>query len=74
MIWWHRRLNFDQIYDILPQYFLRTIMEGSEDIILTPSNTTGTDKQFGGTEDFRYSSVFFKSCHGRIRIHDTDTI
>ena len=32
-------------------------MEGSEDMILTPSDTTSTDKQFGGTEDLLINSL-----------------
>ena len=34
-------------------------MEGSEDMILTPSDTTGTDKQFGITEDLFVDSQNF---------------
>ena len=34
-------------------------MEGSEDMILTPFDTTGTDKQFGGTEDLLIKYQYF---------------
>ena len=33
-------------------------MEGSEDMILTPSDTTSADKKFGDIEDSNFKVVF----------------
>ena len=41
------------------EIFSKTVMEENEDLILIPSDTTGTDEQIGGAQDLWSSLKIF---------------